>query len=290
MSKYKRKPVKKQGGIYAIICNANGKIYIGSTNDLPRRKQKHFSLLRNNKHSNPLLQNAYNKYGEQAFEFRVIENCKEGKLLEREQYYIYYYNACNKLSGFNLSVRADKPVLTKEGRESTIQHNRKYKHLLPEFIRLHKLGYSTLKIARLLKVGNGNQTIVERYLIRAGYKVDNCKERKEAVYKEIVSKWQYLRNESGLSLKKISKLYKVGYKRLVKYLKENYPELYNPENKYKDMIPEWIELRKQGKTFKAIAEQYGISSWATVRWNLLNKGNNTVDDIFPLCYNKTIIV
>lgn len=274
---YKIKPRKKQGGIYAIICNANGKIYIGSSNDMERRKQKHFSLLRNNRHSNPLLQNAYNKHGEQAFEFKVIETCRESRLLKREQYYIYYYNACNKQSGFNLSVRADKPVLTKEGRESTIRHNKKYIDLLPEFIRLHKLGLSNYKIAKALNINHNNPTIVKKYLAGAGYKVETPTERKEEKFKDIVSKWEYLRNELKLSISKIGKLYKVNTKILSKFLKENYPELYSPGNRYGDLIPEWIELRKQGISFKEIARRYNINSWATVRWNILNRGGKSID-------------
>lgn len=40
------------------------------------------------------MQKAWNKYGEDAFEFKIIEFCEVNKLNEREQYWIDYYK-CN---------------------------------------------------------------------------------------------------------------------------------------------------------------------------------------------------
>lgn len=67
------KPLKKQPGIYKIYCSETDKIYIGETINLSQRLQKHFSLLRKNKHSNPILQNIFNKYGEDTFYVDVLE-------------------------------------------------------------------------------------------------------------------------------------------------------------------------------------------------------------------------
>lgn len=75
-------------GIYILTNSVNGKRYIGSSNNIRKRLWKHRSLLRHNKHENPYLQNAWNKYGEDMFAFAVIETCETDVLLEREQYYI----------------------------------------------------------------------------------------------------------------------------------------------------------------------------------------------------------
>ena len=80
-------------GIYIIINTINGHSYIGSTNNLKVREDNHFTLLKHNKHVNSHLQNAYNKYSNDAFVFLIKEeitecdNLKE-LLLSREQYYI----------------------------------------------------------------------------------------------------------------------------------------------------------------------------------------------------------
>ena len=65
--------LKRSPGIYKISCTKTDKIYIGETVNLSQRLQKHFSLLRKNKHSNPILQNIFNKYGENTFEVEVLE-------------------------------------------------------------------------------------------------------------------------------------------------------------------------------------------------------------------------
>ena len=65
--------------IYRITNAANGKYYIGSTDCFDRRKAQHVYALRSNKHKNPILQAAWNKYGESAFVFDIIEEVPESE-------------------------------------------------------------------------------------------------------------------------------------------------------------------------------------------------------------------
>ena len=91
----------KQMGIYTIKCLSNEKIYVGSAIDLNGRKAQHFYRLRNNKHDNSYLQNAYNKYGEENFLFEIIEVVdKVENLILFEQKYIDKFAQQNEL--FNL--------------------------------------------------------------------------------------------------------------------------------------------------------------------------------------------
>lgn len=82
-----------RAGVYKISNSSNGKCYIGSSIDIDRRRLEHFSALLHNKHINQHLQNAYNKYGRECFEFEIIEiveitdNIKQN-LLSREQFWI----------------------------------------------------------------------------------------------------------------------------------------------------------------------------------------------------------
>ena len=57
------------GYIYQIINNENQCRYIGKTTDIQRRRREHFEKLKQNKHINKKLQNAWNTYGEDAFSF-----------------------------------------------------------------------------------------------------------------------------------------------------------------------------------------------------------------------------
>lgn len=74
--------------IYKIENLINGKLYVGSTsNKFNRRCNQHRSLLRQNKHGNPHLQNSWNKYGESSFKFSIIEMCNDGQRVEKEEHY-----------------------------------------------------------------------------------------------------------------------------------------------------------------------------------------------------------
>lgn len=72
--------------IYQILNLVNAKFYIGHSIDYNVRWWEHTRKLKVNKHDNFHLQAAWNKYGEKAFEFIVIELVEFDKILEREQY------------------------------------------------------------------------------------------------------------------------------------------------------------------------------------------------------------
>ncbi len=68
--------------IYKIINTVNGKFYVGSTTNTRERFRGHRNRLRKNRHHATHLQFAWNKYGEQAFVFHVIETIPEGESLQ----------------------------------------------------------------------------------------------------------------------------------------------------------------------------------------------------------------
>lgn len=75
-------------GIYRITCIANGRIYIGSAVNIQSRWRIHLHHLRQNKHHSITMQRAWQKYGEEAFTFEVIELVLAPFLLEREQHWL----------------------------------------------------------------------------------------------------------------------------------------------------------------------------------------------------------
>ena len=91
-------------GIYQITNSINGKVYIGSAENLADRKRKHFELLRRNKHVNTHLQNSFNKHGENCFIHTVLHYCDIDMLIVFEQYFIDDYSV-NRL--YNLRVVAE---------------------------------------------------------------------------------------------------------------------------------------------------------------------------------------
>jgi group I intron endonuclease len=92
-------------GIYGILNKLNNKIYVGSTNNLARRKREHFNQLKNNNHENRYLQLSYNKYGKDNFTFVVLEdNVKIEQLTERELYWINLKDSLNRDKGYNLAI------------------------------------------------------------------------------------------------------------------------------------------------------------------------------------------
>jgi hypothetical protein len=75
-------------GIYIINNLKNKKFYIGSSKNLYDRLHQHFHNLKYKKHHSNHLQNSYNKYGEDAFNYSILELCNVENLEEREQYWI----------------------------------------------------------------------------------------------------------------------------------------------------------------------------------------------------------
>ncbi len=79
-------------GIYEIVNVETGKRYVGGAVNLERRKRDHFAMLRRGDHRNAHLQHEWNKYGEGAFEFRVMLECRLADLTAREQEHIDLYD------------------------------------------------------------------------------------------------------------------------------------------------------------------------------------------------------
>lgn len=94
--------------IYKIENIQNGFVYIGQTKNTVKRFSRHKNALSRNVHRNQYLQNAWNKYGENAFKFSTIE-CLIIKdpvyLNKRELWWIE--NSCN-LYNINKCINVNK--------------------------------------------------------------------------------------------------------------------------------------------------------------------------------------
>jgi len=92
-------------GVYKIYFHSK-KCYIGSSNHCNNRKRQHLHKLRKNKHHSYLLQRAFNKYGEKAFKFEIIEECEVDNKIKCEDKWLNFYESYNSTKGYNISKNA----------------------------------------------------------------------------------------------------------------------------------------------------------------------------------------
>lgn len=101
-------------GMYSIINKKTGKRYIGQTVNFKQRFRLHKLKLRRGTHENSLLQRAWDKYKEEAFEFKVMEYVDKQYLTQREQWWMDLFGAYLREYGYNLNPSAsDNPMLGK---------------------------------------------------------------------------------------------------------------------------------------------------------------------------------
>lgn len=80
-------------GIYSITHLASGRRYIGQSGNVQKRLGQHLVDLRSDRHHCSYLQNAFRRYGEEAFTTSVVEICDRHALTEREQFWMDNFRA-----------------------------------------------------------------------------------------------------------------------------------------------------------------------------------------------------
>ncbi|SRR6266704_2085752 len=144
-------------GVYVIVNEITTDFYIGSSVGIENRLDDHFKKLRNGKHANSFLQSSFNKYGEEVFTTKIVEEVSNiNEIRIREQFWIEElkptYNALivvdgkitvseetrkrmsesAKIAANNRSpevVEAQTQRFIKAGREAFIRYNKSFKGL-----------------------------------------------------------------------------------------------------------------------------------------------------------------
>lgn len=106
----------KKCGIYCIKNIINGKVYVGKSKNIYKRIHQHLYDLRNNriKNENSYLLNSWNKYGNENFEYFVLEflEIDENLVKNRELYWMNKLNSLNREFGYNLRQDSSTNMIT----------------------------------------------------------------------------------------------------------------------------------------------------------------------------------
>lgn len=99
-------------GAYKIENKVTGQVYVGSSKNIERAVKLYFSQLRNNKHPNGKLQNAWNEYKEENFRWEILDESTEGERDEVAQKYLDLLNSPE--IGYNVSCYASMKIGARE--------------------------------------------------------------------------------------------------------------------------------------------------------------------------------
>jgi group I intron endonuclease len=280
----------KISGIYAIRNKINNKRYVGSSKSVYYRwKQQHLTELRSNTHFNTYLQYSWNKYGEDNFEFIVIEECDLKLLTERESFWIEHYKSWDRQFGYNLIRIVNGRIVMSEETRLKMSNNLKQRWntkletyytegIHAKILQLYESGISKNSIAKQLRI---SRELVYSCLEHNNLHVNEGKGNIIKLTKEKQKEILKLRNE-GTAWEEISKQTGISYTHL--HRKDfigsgEYKTKSKKRTAYKtiteDIKIQAIEMRKEGKSWKDIAATLGVDR-TTFYKHKLNVGNENM--------------
>ena len=122
-------------GIYVIKNLINGKIYVGKSKNCYKRLHQHLSDIKiesRNYNENPHLLNAFKKYGDDNFDYYIVERFNEedeeileNLLKERELYWMKELDSLNKEKGYNLRYDSEGKCFCSEETSEKISNRLK---------------------------------------------------------------------------------------------------------------------------------------------------------------------
>jgi group I intron endonuclease len=95
------------GGVYVIRCLNNGRVYVGSSQNISGRWSQHRSLLKSGTHHSASLIEDWQRYGEASFQFEIVEiDPDRSKRLALEQSLLDSLRPFGE-NGYNKAPRSD---------------------------------------------------------------------------------------------------------------------------------------------------------------------------------------
>lgn len=112
--------------MYYIYCYknlTNGKVYVGKTNDLSKRKNRHRRNAFVEKLTLPIY-NALRKYSEDGFEFIILDQFEcEDIIFDLEKFWIKIFKSNDRRYGYNITAGGEGSTGTKHN-ENQIRNNK----------------------------------------------------------------------------------------------------------------------------------------------------------------------
>ncbi len=121
-SKKSLKLYQKVSAIYLIFNTITNKVYVGQSKRLTCRWADERKELNKKKSKSPKLQNAWNKYGEDAFKFYVIEYCEKSDLIGKEIEWITKLDSFR--NGYNTTPGGENPIQSPAAKAKIIANNK----------------------------------------------------------------------------------------------------------------------------------------------------------------------
>lgn len=109
----------RRPGVYVIRNTITGKVYVGSAIRIDARWRLHLKNLREGNHHSWPLQVSWNKHGEAAFQFEVLEFLSDKKdTVSREQHWMDALGVGDPKKSYNLAPKAGSQLGIKRRPES----------------------------------------------------------------------------------------------------------------------------------------------------------------------------
>jgi len=159
-------------GIYQIKFKLSDNIYIGSAVNLRVRKANHIHHLRKGTHHNSHLQNVWNKYGEENYEFQILITCHPEMCIWYEQQFLDQWKPeynINPTAGSQLGVKRseksrqkmsisakNRPPISDETRKKIGEITRNFSKETLEKIRQTRIGHPVSEGTKK-KIGDSNR-------------------------------------------------------------------------------------------------------------------------------------
>lgn len=278
-------------GIYIIRNLDNGKVYIGQSTDMKRRLMHHKRALMRGEHPNSFMQRSYDAH-DGHFSFKVLEECSEDALDERERYWITYFDSMNRDRGYNRESGghegrhwSDESKEKRSGKGNPM-YGKKQSPEFVEFIKMRNRASSdkltesdVMSIKKLIIAGETQKAIGDRFgvTISTINKIATlhnwdwvAPELNDAMLARIPSNSKESRNEklieafnSGKTVEEAAKIAGCGNSVAYGILS---PLIKQKENDRKQLIADVRAGFVSGMSKEAIMCKYGISKTSYVRY------------------------
>lgn len=109
--------------VYVITNHANGKKYVGCSQNVAYRFKQHMSGLRHHRHNNKNLQKDYDEYGEEQFSYEVVDEKHEPFHQTEERSWMIKLQTYDERFGYNYKDPMMSVIRKEKGLSGMKAHN-----------------------------------------------------------------------------------------------------------------------------------------------------------------------